>query len=122
MVFTSVRDAETANSMQLAGIQFFGDVMPPMENADFDGSGLVDGNDFLILQRNMNMAGSQMDGDANGDGQVNAADLDIWEMQYGGAPPAAAVATAVPEPASAALLLLAACGVTAIAGRRSLRR
>ncbi len=60
-------------------------------NADFDGSGFVDGLDFLKWQR----------GETPGGG--SAAELALWEIQYGGPPPLSAI-SAVPEPASVALL------------------
>ena len=74
----------------------------PSENADFDGNGDVDGNDFLIWQRGSGAAGGLAEGDANGDGFVDTLDLGIWENQFGTAPLSAVVA-AVPEPASLAL-------------------
>lgn len=75
-------------------------------NADFDGNGLVDGNDFLRWQRNQGGAGNNSQGDANGDGQVNGADLAIWKGKFGG-PPATAAASAVPEPGSLVIALAA---------------
>jgi hypothetical protein len=80
-------------------------------NADFDGNGLVDGNDFLRWQRNQGGAGNNSQGDANGDGQVNGADLIIWKGKFGG-PPATAAASAVPEPGS----LVIALGTLLVAG------
>lgn len=53
--------------------------------ADFDSDGLVDGEDFLIWQRNLG-ATNQTDkstGDANLDTVVDAADLDAWKTAYG---------------------------------------
>ena len=87
------------------------DVVAPAGNADFDGNGLVDGNDFLIWQRNFGLTGAAtpMDGDANGDQNVDAADLGFWQTQYGTSPAVVANLAAVPEPASA-------CAVAAVAG------
>ena len=78
------------------------------DNADFDGSGFVDGPDFLIWQRNSGGAGTPATGDANGDNVVDGADLTIWETQYGGPPALSAGVAAVPEPSSVVLLLVAA--------------
>jgi hypothetical protein len=86
----------------------------PAANADFDGNGIVNGNDFLIWQKNLGSGNSHGTGDANGDGLVNAADLAVWKTQYGTSP-AAAAAASVPEPAAAVLAL---CGVALIAGNR----
>ncbi len=66
---------------------------------DFDGSGLVDGSDFLIWQRNYNHGTvashepivdanfsdpnyANAHGDANGDGRVDGSDFLIWQRNY----------------------------------------
>lgn len=74
-------------------------------NADFDGSGIVDGIDFLWWQR----------GDTPEGGSQT--ELALWEAQYGGPPPLAAAVSSVPEPASGALLLIA-CGCWGAFARR----
>ncbi len=78
-------------------------------NADFDMNGQIDGNDFLIWQRGLGITtGATLgDGDANADGMVNADDLAVWRFQTGQGPSRPAF-SAVPEPASLALLLAAA--------------
>ena len=90
-------------------VDFFS--LSAVEDADFDGDGDVDGNDFLAWQGgfgiNDGSAGLD-DGDANGDGNVNAADLAIWSGQFGSSGLAAAAVNAVPEPASVSLLGFAA--------------
>jgi hypothetical protein len=78
----------------------------PTADADFDGDGDVDGNDFLVWQRNLGPNGTPATGDADGNGAVDGADLTIWREQFGGAG-----ASAVPEPASGAL----AAGLVAVA-------
>ncbi|HMP08689.1 MAG TPA: PEP-CTERM sorting domain-containing protein, partial [Lacipirellulaceae bacterium] len=88
-----------------------------LENADFDGNGVVDGADFLVWQRSL---GSSTGADADYDGAVNAADLAIWQAQYAPAGATAASAT-VPEPAACALLS-AALAATASLRRRTPRR
>ena len=86
-------------------------------SADFDGNGIVNGNDFLRWQRNFgisNGSATKAQGDANGDGNVNAADLTVWKSQFG-TPGSVAAAAAVPEPSSfamAALVLVAAMAVS----------
>ncbi|WP_428303655.1 endonuclease [Lacipirellula sp.] len=88
----------------------------PVENADFNGDGFVDGADFLSWQRGFGGSASLATGDANGDGLVDAADLAIWQTQYGsGASPVAAV----PEPAACCLALAAGLAVTAVRRRRA---
>ncbi len=59
-------------------------------DGDFDGDGDVDGNDFLVWQR----------------GAATPADLALWQGNYG-APNSSAAAGAVPEPASVLLLGIA---------------
>ncbi|MBL9162161.1 MAG: PEP-CTERM sorting domain-containing protein [Planctomycetaceae bacterium] len=53
--------------------------------ADFDSDGLVNGSDFLIWQRGKGLTGQtdKTTGDANLDGNVDAADLDQWKTAYG---------------------------------------
>lgn len=89
------------------------------DDADFNDDNIVDGLDFLILQRGTGVGTTAAEGDANGDGVINGADLAIWETQYGGPPPLAAVAAAVPEPT--ALLLLQLAGLTGLIGTRRRR-
>ncbi len=71
------------------------------EVADFDNNLVVDGQDFLILQRGFGTPApnaTESDGDADNDQDVDADDLAVWEAQYGiqfsnaAAPAAAAVA------------------------------
>jgi len=78
------------------------------EDADFDGDGDIDGQDFLAWQRGFGIlsgAGTTQ-GDANGDGAVNEADLAIWNSQYG-LPAAISTSRAIPEPTTTGLLVLA---------------
>ena len=69
---------------------------------DFDGNDIVDGTDFLIWQRDVGSGTLQTQGDANGDGAVNGADLQIWRDAFRPAGVASA-AGAVPEPSAFAL-------------------
>lgn len=75
--------------------------------ADANRDGTVDGDDLAIMQANLGQsvaAGSVGSGDANGDGQVTQADLDLYNL------------ATVPEPASVALLGL--CGVLLLRRRK----
>ena len=115
IVFPTVKDAAGSNSLQIADLQLFDSAAA--SNADFDGNGVVDGADFLKWQRGLGLTGqtNNQNGDANGDGSVTDADLAIWKSKFGG-PGATAAAGAVPEPASVALL-----GVAALAGGAAIR-
>ena len=74
-------------------------LVPVVNNGDFDGNGVVDGDDFVLWQR-----GGSPD-------PLSQADLAIWEANYGTTPLSAAVA-AVPEPASWALVCTVALAAT----------
>jgi hypothetical protein len=78
------------------------------ENADFDSSGLVDGDDFLTWQRGFSImgTGALSTGDANGDSDVNETDLAIWQAQYGLETSPLSLANILPEPTASVLLLL----------------
>lgn len=90
---------------------------PVVDDADFNGDGVVDGADFLTWQTGFGLSG-QIDkstGDADGDGNVNDADLAIWTTQFGTTTTPPATVSAVPEPAT---LALAAMGVAGLAAWR----
>ena len=55
-------------------------------SADFDASGIVDGSDFMIWQRNHGRTDSppQTEGNFNGDTNVDGLDLAGWQQGYGG--------------------------------------
>jgi hypothetical protein len=81
-------------------------IVPQMLAGDFDFDGEVDGLDFLKWQR----------------GEVSsppsASDLAAWEAHYGTVAPITATSTAVPEPATATLLVFAATTATCLRRRR----
>ena len=88
----------------------------PVQNADFNDDGIVDGADFLTWQRGFGGTASLEAGDANNDGVVDAADLAIWREQYGSD---GSSVTAVPEPAACSLALVAGLAVTVVRRRRA---
>ena len=93
------------------------------DSADFNGDNVVDGLDFLTLQRNLGTVGpmaTHANGDANGDDFINDANLGVWEAQYGSSPPLAAIAT-VPEPSTLALSTLALSALALLRGARRRR-
>lgn len=107
------------NSFGVAGIAGFSFDVLPYANADFDSSGKIDGNDFLIWQQHNGLTGGATlgQGDSNDDGNVDADDLYNWELQYGYAPPPPPLASAsqIPEPAS---LLLVVTGLWYLSNSR----
>lgn len=75
----------------------------PVENADFNADGTVDGADFLIWQAGFGPSGTLTSGDANNDSVVDSADLAVWTAQFGTPPSPVA---SVPEPAALLLEML----------------
>lgn len=81
--------------------------------ADFNNDGAVDDLDLAILQ---GAYGQTTAGDANLDGKTNGRDLLIWQREASIYEPAQL--SAVPEPATAAMLLLAGVGAACFRPRR----
>jgi hypothetical protein len=85
---------------------------------DLDLNGVVDGNDFTVVQMNFGLTGlglgkGWMKGDADLDGDVDGNDFTVIQANFGGGsttPLAPPVGGAVPEPSTLALALLAALG------------
>jgi hypothetical protein len=78
---------------------------PPVP-ADFNNDGHVNAADLVVWQSGLG-AGSQTNhnaGDANGDGTVDGADFLLWQSAQASDPSV----SAVPEPASLVLLVIAA--------------
>jgi T5SS/PEP-CTERM-associated repeat protein len=98
-----------------------GGFLPPPGDADLDGNGIVNAADLAIWMMNFGKAGV---GDVNGDGIVDAADYVIIRAHLGlpmGAGAGAGLGAAVPEPASAVLLLSGGLLALAIGQRRKER-
>ena len=78
--------------------------------SDFNGDGVVDGEDFLAWQGNFGTTSgaSRADGDADGDGDVDGQDFLVWQSQFGTtAGGGEGGRQAIPEPGSAVLLVAA---------------
>jgi hypothetical protein len=92
-------------------------VNTPFFSADFDDDGDVDATDLAIWRGAFNL--NQL-GDADGDNDSDGEDFLLWQQQFGSLPGAgAAFAAAVPEPASAWMLLM---GLVAVVRLRRNRR
>jgi hypothetical protein len=90
--------------------------------ADFNGDGVVDEEDLAIWQtfKGTDTGASILQGDADGDGDVDGNDYLEWLEQYtnGGVPgsPAPSSSGSVPEPGG--LAMLSFCAMLALACRR----
>jgi T5SS/PEP-CTERM-associated repeat protein len=80
-------------------------------SGDYNGNGVVDAADYVLWRKTLNQSGPGLDADGDGNGSVEVGDFDYWRARFGTvAAPAGGVAsgTAVPEPATAILVLLVA--------------
>jgi hypothetical protein len=83
---------------------------------DYNLNGVVDTADVVIWRKTNGQMGGNLAADGNNDGRVDQADYDLWRMHYGAIAGAGTSAgsggdlstSAIPEPASAALLVLGA--------------
>jgi hypothetical protein len=92
---------------------------------DFDDNGQVDGNDFLAWQRGLGRTapnGAIAHGDADGDHDVDAADLGVWKGEYGGPMLVAAVVAASEESADEAIAPVLASDEWIVASTLSVMR
>lgn len=87
-------------------------VADPGLPADFDGSGLVDGDDLTLWILDF---GSGTDADADGDGDVDGNDLLIWQRDFGSG---VASIAAIPEPGAVGLAVMAVTLATAMSKAR----
>ena len=81
-------------------------VLQTLSSTDPNNDGMVDGTDFLILQRD------------------NPGLIDAWALDYGGPPSTALATAAVPEPGTGTLLVLSGvlAGLVGLNARRSSRK
>jgi hypothetical protein len=94
-------------------------VTTPVFEADFDGDGDVDGNDFLLWQvgfgANITSGATKMDGDYDNDGDVDGNDFLGWQVEFPSPGEGNGSGGAIPEPSS---ILLLAAGGAALGMRR----
>ncbi len=75
---------------------------------DFNDDSVVDAADYTVWRDNLGSSSSVLNGNGSGAATVVAADYDLWVTNYGSTSPA--TASAVPEPASALLMLTVVLG------------
>jgi hypothetical protein len=99
-----------ANALQSFLVNF--EVVTPLE-ADFNGDGLVDGDDLASWRTNFGRSGDaeKSHGDANLDGTVDGADFLLWQTQAGAL--GSIAAHGVPEPRGTALFAIGAAAFSA---------
>jgi hypothetical protein len=82
---------------------------PCCDCGDFDHDSDTDGADFLVWQQQLGaVSAGQIEGDGNGDGAVNASDLELWRSHFGESHNAVAT---VPE---ATALTMGLCAAAAL--------
>lgn len=87
----------------------------PVVNGDFDGDGDVDGADFVVWQTNFPTTSGATAGDADGDDDVDGADFAVWQDSF---PGSGGGASPVPEPGAYLLAVMALAGLPALRSRR----
>ncbi|RIK83995.1 MAG: hypothetical protein DCC67_05450 [Planctomycetota bacterium] len=96
-------DAGLFNLSVLGGADLVLTVGPP-PSGDFDGNGVVDGDDLLAWKQSYGQAPGGADG--NHDGRVDGGDFLLWQQQLGnGTAALGAASRAVPEPTAMVLAL-----------------
>jgi hypothetical protein len=99
---------------RLGFVEYISSTLP-----DFNGNGMVDAADYVIWRSHLGLMGTATlaQGDADGDHNVTNADYSIWKANFGahsGAGADSIGGSAVPEPPSAVLLLIAAIAISGI--------
>jgi T5SS/PEP-CTERM-associated repeat protein len=78
---------------------------------DYNVDGIVDAGDYIVWRSAVGQSGSGLAADGNGDGVVDSADYNYWRANFGIVVGGASsspigVATSVPEPSTAVILIL----------------
>jgi hypothetical protein len=97
-------------------------VLPESLVGDYNGDGKVDAGDYTLWRDMMGTVGQMLAADGNGDGMVDHLDYVVWKDHFGQTlGGGSGSAAAVPEPASLALLFLAALFTVRVRSVTSLR-
>jgi hypothetical protein len=84
---------------------------PDIVEGDYNGNGFVDAADYTVWRDNLGLldVATVAEGDGDLDGDVTQADYDFWKTRFGMGGGGSIGASAVPEPATGLLLVMAAC-------------
>lgn len=77
---------------------------------DYNADGTVNAADYVVWRNSLGATGANLPADGNGDLVVNQTDYEVWRSHFG-MTSGSGLASSVPEPASAILFALVACGL-----------
>jgi hypothetical protein len=90
-------------------------------DGDFDGNDIVDARDYTVWRDNLGGDSSVLNGNGSGAATVVPGDYEIWKTNFGmtASGSGGLAASAVPEPASAALVLMTVLGFAGVRRRNA---
>jgi hypothetical protein len=90
-------------------------------DGDFDDNGMVDASDYTVWRDNLGGNSAVLNGNGSGAATVVQADYELWKSQFGmsGSGSGGLAASAVPEPASAVLMLMTVLGIAGVRRRNA---
>lgn len=114
----------TADAIQLYDLKL--SIASAALTGDYDHNGVVDAGDYTVWRDELGDTGGGLAADGNGDNVVNAADYSLWVSNFGhtaaGSGSGSLATASVPEPSTAALMLLPCALLVVSCRRRSERR
>jgi hypothetical protein len=84
---------------------------------DYNGDGVVDTADYTVWRDSIGQTGFNLAADGYPDGLIDHRDFNAWVVHFGQSLPASGAAANIPEPSTAASLVIG-CVVALVAGRR----
>ena len=89
-------------------------ILPPSVTGDYNHNGIVDAADYTVWRDTLGST-TNLAADGNGNGTIDAGDYNLWKSNFGqhaaSGAGATAGSTAVPEPSTWVLLILASAGL-----------